>query len=64
MFVSAPELSEEEKKMIILSDEFHKFFDKTSRYVERALAEDTDIFVDYAGALERDTETLVSCSGV
>lgn len=36
----------------MLSEEFKKFFDKASRIVERALAEDDkgiDIFVDYKG---------------
>lgn len=34
------ELSEEEKRKIINSDEFCQFFDRTSRVIERALAED------------------------
>ncbi len=42
--------------MIVLSEEFQKFFDKTSRFVERALAEDADIFVDYTGILEQDND--------
>ncbi|KAK7480979.1 hypothetical protein BaRGS_00027794, partial [Batillaria attramentaria] len=44
-----PEMSEEEKKQILMSEEFMKFFGKTSRIIERALAEEVDIFVDYAG---------------
>lgn len=42
------ELSEEEKQMLMMSEDFHQFFDHASRIVERALAEDTDVFVDYS----------------
>ncbi|XP_070174428.1 cytoplasmic dynein 1 intermediate chain 2-like isoform X4 [Littorina saxatilis] len=44
-----PELSEEEKKQILMSEGFQKFFDHSSRIVERALAEEVDIFADYSG---------------
>ncbi|CAG0925945.1 unnamed protein product, partial [Notodromas monacha] len=50
------EISDEEKKMIMLSDDFQRFFNKTSRYIERALAEDVDILMDYTGIMERDGE--------
>ncbi|CAG0921639.1 unnamed protein product [Notodromas monacha] len=50
------EISDEEKKMIMLSDDFQRFFNKTSRYMERALAEDVDILMDYTGIMERDGE--------
>ena len=43
-----PELSEEEKKAILMSEDFHKFFDRTSRIMERALFEE-DFYVDYTG---------------
>ncbi|XP_022254628.1 cytoplasmic dynein 1 intermediate chain-like isoform X5 [Limulus polyphemus] len=43
------DLSEEEKQQIMMSEEFHSFFDKASRIVERALYEDIDICVDYTG---------------
>ncbi|XP_044575048.1 cytoplasmic dynein 1 intermediate chain-like isoform X17 [Cotesia glomerata] len=46
------ELSEEEKQMIILSEDFQRFLDKTSRLVERALAESVDIYTDYTGTLD------------
>ncbi|XP_030637295.1 cytoplasmic dynein 1 intermediate chain 1 isoform X2 [Chanos chanos] len=47
------ELTEEEKKQILHSEDFLVFFDRTVRVVERALAEDSDIFFDYSG---RDME--------
>ncbi|ESO94261.1 hypothetical protein LOTGIDRAFT_215757 [Lottia gigantea] len=43
------ELSEEEKQLIINDPEFNVFFTKTTRIVERALAENYDILVDYSG---------------
>ncbi|XP_011305983.1 cytoplasmic dynein 1 intermediate chain isoform X2 [Fopius arisanus] len=46
------ELSEEEKQMLILSEDFQKFLDRTSRIVERALAECVDIYADYTGTLD------------
>ncbi|XP_070623395.1 cytoplasmic dynein 1 intermediate chain 1 isoform X5 [Erythrolamprus reginae] len=47
------ELTEEEKQQILHSEEFLMFFDRTIRVIERALAEDSDIFFDYSG---RDVE--------
>ncbi|XP_071554909.1 cytoplasmic dynein 1 intermediate chain isoform X13 [Temnothorax nylanderi] len=46
------ELSEEEKQMIILSEDFQRFLDRTSRIVERALGESVDIYTDYAGTMD------------
>ncbi|GFU37652.1 cytoplasmic dynein 1 intermediate chain 2 [Trichonephila clavipes] len=46
------ELSEEEKKQIMLREEFHQFFDRASRIIERALYEDLDILIDYTGTRE------------
>ncbi|XP_067687241.1 cytoplasmic dynein 1 intermediate chain 2-like isoform X19 [Haliotis asinina] len=43
------EMSEEEKKAVMLSDDFQTFFFKSARVIERAMAEDTDIFMDYSG---------------
>lgn len=43
------DLSEEEKKQIMLREDFHQFFDRASRVIERALCEDIDILVDYTG---------------
>ncbi|XP_063981958.1 cytoplasmic dynein 1 intermediate chain isoform X30 [Diachasmimorpha longicaudata] len=48
------ELSEEEKQMLILSEDFQKFLDRTSRIVERALAESVNIYADYTGTLDGD----------
>ncbi|XP_078040670.1 cytoplasmic dynein 1 intermediate chain short wing isoform X16 [Augochlora pura] len=50
------ELSEEEKQMIILSEDFQRFFDRTSRLVERALGESVDIYTDYAGNMDGEDE--------
>ena len=33
----------------MMSDDFHKFFDRATRVVERALYEDANLFVDYTG---------------
>ncbi|KFM68344.1 Cytoplasmic dynein 1 intermediate chain 2, partial [Stegodyphus mimosarum] len=46
------ELSEEEKKQIMLREDFHQFFDRATRIIERALYEDVDILVDYTGTGE------------
>ena len=36
----------------MMSDEFHKFFDRTTRLMERAMCEDhQSLFVDYTGIL-------------
>jgi len=48
-------LSDEEKQMIILSSNFQRFFDRSTRIMERALSEQqVDIFVDYAKATDGD----------
>ena len=46
------DLSDEEKQKVMLSDDFQKFFDTSSRLVERALYEDINVFVDYTGVGE------------
>jgi hypothetical protein len=48
------DLTEEEKKQILLSSDFQRFFSRASRVMERALYanESTDIFIDYTGAKE------------
>ncbi|GIY68929.1 cytoplasmic dynein 1 intermediate chain 1 [Caerostris darwini] len=46
------DLSEEEKKQIMLREDFHQFFDRASRIIERALYEDLDILIDYTGSRE------------
>ncbi|CAL1263727.1 unnamed protein product [Larinioides sclopetarius] len=46
------DLSEEEKKQIMLREDFHQFFDRASRIIERALYEDLDILIDYTGTIE------------
>ncbi|XP_062848016.1 cytoplasmic dynein 1 intermediate chain 1 [Trichomycterus rosablanca] len=47
------ELTEEEKQQVVHSEDFLLFFDRSIRVMERALAEDSDIFFDYSG---RDME--------
>lgn len=61
--VKAPprELTEEEKQQILHSEEFLIFFDRTIRVIERALAEDSDIFFDYSGRELEEKDGLVSC---
>lgn len=51
------ELSEEQKQMIVLSEEFQRFFDQSTRIVERALSEHVDLFVDYTGVSNTDSKT-------
>nr|UWX08043.1 dynein cytoplasmic 1 intermediate chain 1 [Eriocheir sinensis] len=50
------ELSDEEKQMLMMTEEFHSFFDRSSRVIERALGEDMNIFVDYSHDYEEDGE--------
>ncbi|XP_072010462.1 cytoplasmic dynein 1 intermediate chain 1 isoform X2 [Engystomops pustulosus] len=50
------ELTEEEKQQAVHSEEFLIFFDRTIRVIERALAEDTNIFFDYSGRDLEDKE--------
>ncbi|XP_042203646.1 cytoplasmic dynein 1 intermediate chain 2-like isoform X21 [Homarus americanus] len=50
------ELSDEEKQMLMMTEEFHSFFDRSTRVMERALAEDANIFVDYSHDYEEDGE--------
>lgn len=48
------ELSDEEKQTVIMSQEFKRFFDRSTRIIERALAESADIYTDYTGLQEND----------
>ncbi|OCT75700.1 hypothetical protein XELAEV_18030884mg [Xenopus laevis] len=50
------ELTEEEKQQVTHSEEFLIFFDRTIRVIERALAEDSNIFFDYSGRDLEDKE--------
>ncbi|KAE8282131.1 Cytoplasmic dynein 1 intermediate chain 1 [Larimichthys crocea] len=50
------ELTEEERQQILHSSEFQSFFDCSIRVMERALAEDGDIFFDYSGRDVEDKE--------
>ncbi|XP_049836163.1 cytoplasmic dynein 1 intermediate chain isoform X13 [Schistocerca gregaria] len=51
------ELSEEEKQMIILSEDFQRFFDRSARIMERALCESVDIYTDYTGVTDNEEGT-------
>ncbi|XP_021940522.1 cytoplasmic dynein 1 intermediate chain-like isoform X8 [Zootermopsis nevadensis] len=48
------ELSEEEKQMIILTEDFQRFLDRAGRVMERALSESVDIYTDYTGVGDGD----------
>lgn len=50
-----PELTEEQKRHIIMSENFRKFLDRSTRITERALFynEPADIFIDYTGTREK-----------
>lgn len=43
----------------MMTEEFQTFFNKTTRIVERALDEEIDIFVDYAGGESEDMERYI-----
>ena len=58
--VAARELSEEEKAQIVQSEKFSSFVNRTARYMERALATDTNIFLDYTGS-ESGRERCAPC---
>ncbi|GFS50601.1 cytoplasmic dynein 1 intermediate chain 1 [Trichonephila inaurata madagascariensis] len=46
------DLSDEEKLVLMRSDNFRHFIDRSSRIIERALYQDVDIFIDYTGVQE------------
>ncbi|XP_019867618.1 cytoplasmic dynein 1 intermediate chain isoform X6 [Aethina tumida] len=48
------ELSEEQKQMIILSEDFQHFMDRAGRLMERAICEAVDIYTDYSGGPGED----------
>ncbi|XP_068196217.1 dynein, cytoplasmic 1, intermediate chain 2a-like isoform X1 [Antennarius striatus] len=50
------ELTEEEKLQVLHSEEFLSFFERSSRIVERALAEQVDVCFDYSGRDVEDKE--------
>lgn len=58
-FSTVRELSEDEKMMIILSEDFQRFVDRTGRIMERALSEAVDICTDYTGTADADDVGLV-----
>uniref|UniRef100_A0A8C7ZAZ1 Dynein cytoplasmic 1 intermediate chain 1 n=1 Tax=Oryzias sinensis TaxID=183150 RepID=A0A8C7ZAZ1_9TELE len=50
------ELTEEERQQVLHSSEFQSFFECSIRVIERALAEDSDIYFDYSGRNLEDNE--------
>ncbi|XP_078811072.1 dynein cytoplasmic 1 intermediate chain 1a isoform X7 [Oryzias latipes] len=50
------ELTEEERQQVLHSSEFQSFFECSIRVIERALAEDSDIYFDYSGRNLEDKE--------
>lgn len=57
LWIDTPkELTEEEKLQILHSGEFLSFFERGSRIVERALAEQVDVCFDYSGRDLEDKE--------
>lgn len=48
------ELSDEQKQMIILSEDFQRFVLKSGKVMERALYEQVDIYTDYIGGGDSD----------
>lgn len=52
--ISVKELSEEQKQMIILSEDFQRFILKTGKIMERALSETVNIYTDYIGGGDAD----------
>lgn len=40
--------------MVMRSESFQQFLDRTSRIIERAICEDVDIFIDYTGVQEEN----------
>uniref|UniRef100_A0A671R1A6 Dynein cytoplasmic 1 intermediate chain 1 n=1 Tax=Sinocyclocheilus anshuiensis TaxID=1608454 RepID=A0A671R1A6_9TELE len=57
------ELTEEEKQQVLHSEEFLIFFDRSIRVIERALAEDSNIFFDYSGRDLEDKEKVIDLQG-
>lgn len=58
-YFTVKELSEEQKQMIILSEEFQRFVLRSGRIMERALSESVDIYMDYIGGSESDETTWI-----
>jgi dynein intermediate chain, cytosolic len=52
--LTVKELSEEQKQMIILSEEFQRFVVRSGKVLERALSESVDIYTDYIGGSDSD----------
>lgn len=57
--LKVPELSDEERRKIMNSAEFTRFFEKSTRVIERALVEEGDIFVDYVNGQSMESEKQI-----
>lgn len=55
------ELSEEQKQMIILSEDFQRFVLRAGRIMERALSENVDIYTDYIGGSDNEDAADERC---
>jgi dynein intermediate chain len=53
------DLTDDEKDALMKTEEFQRFFDRTTRIIERALDEGPDIFTDYSGIDADDQERWV-----
>ena len=54
ILILVKELSDEQKQMIILSEDFQRFILKSGKIMERALSESIDIYTDYIGGSDSD----------
>lgn len=54
LLFAVKELSDEQKQMIILSEDFQRFVLRSGKIMERALSEVVDIYTDYIGGSESD----------
>ena len=49
----------------MMSDDFHKFFDRTTRLMERAMCEDhQSLFVDYTGKNSGISDKIIKKSSI
>ncbi|KAF9357628.1 hypothetical protein BGX34_009285 [Mortierella sp. NVP85] len=53
-----PELTDEERKTVLQSNDFIEFVEHSSKFVERAMSEKYDFMKDYTLGLDDDTEDL------
>jgi len=49
-----PEMTEEDKHLIESSDQYLAFFKRSTRFMERALAHQIDLFTEYSSQVEEE----------